>query len=99
MNATASWGCGVLAVVVLAGAPAAEPAGSKTIRVRNDRQFQAAVSKLANSGGTIRLLPHFYRSLVVPPRSDRRLRIIGRRGVRIQRLAVVRGEEGWLVRG
>jgi hypothetical protein len=76
----------VLAVVVLAGAPAAEPAGSKTIRVRNDRQFQAAVSKLANSGGTIRLLPHFYRSLVVPPRSDRRLRIIGRRGVRIQRL-------------
>jgi hypothetical protein len=76
----------VLALVVLAGAPAAEPAGSKTIRVRNDRQFQGAVSKLANSGGTIRLLPHFYRSLVVPPRSDRRLRIVGRRGVRIQRL-------------
>lgn len=76
----------MLALVVLAGAPAAEPAGSKTIRVRNDRQFQGAVSKLANSGGTIRLLPHFYRSLVVPPRSDRRLRIVGRRGVRIQRL-------------
>jgi hypothetical protein len=76
----------VLALVVLAGAPAAEPAGSKTIRVRNDRQFQVAVSKLANSGGTIRLLPHFYRSLVVPPRSDRRLRIVGTRGVRIQRL-------------
>jgi hypothetical protein len=76
----------VLALAVLAGAPAAEPAGSKTIRVRNDRQFQAAVSKLANSGGTIRLLPHFYRSLKVQPRSDRRLRIVGRQGVRIQRL-------------
>jgi hypothetical protein len=68
------------------GAPAADPAATKTIRVRNDRQFQGAVSKLANSGGTIRLLPNHYHSLVVPPRSGRRLRIIGRRGVRIERI-------------
>jgi hypothetical protein len=72
--------------LVFAVAPAAEPAASKTIRVRNDRQFQAAVAKLARSGGTIRLQPHHYRALVVPPRSNRPLRIIGRPGVRIQRL-------------
>ena len=76
----------VLALVVLSAAPAAEPAASKTIRVRNDAQFQAAVSRLANSGGTIRLLPNFYRTLVVPPRSGRWLRIIGRPGVRIERM-------------
>jgi hypothetical protein len=86
MSATQSLASAVLTLVVLAAAPAAEPAASKTIRVRNDRQFQAAVSKLANSGGTIRLLPNFYRSLVVPPRSGRRLRIVGRPGVRIERL-------------
>ena len=74
----------VLALVAVA--PAAEPAASKTIRVRNDKQFQTAVARLARSGGTIRLQPRFYRSLVVPPRSGRRLRIIGRPGVRIQRL-------------
>jgi hypothetical protein len=86
MSATPSVAAAVLAVVVLAAAPAAEPAASKTIRVRNDRQFQAAVARLANSGGTIRLQPNVYRSLVVPRRSGRRLRIIGRPGVRIERL-------------
>lgn len=39
----------MLTLVVLTAAPTAEPAASKTIRVRNDRQLQAAVSKLANS--------------------------------------------------
>ena len=86
MSSTQSFASAVLTLVVLAAAPAAAPAAGKTIRVRNDRQFQAAVSKLANSGGTIRLQPHFYRSLVVPRRSGRRLRIIGRPGVRIERL-------------
>jgi len=76
----------VLTVVVLATSPAAEPASSRTISVRNDAQFRAAVSKLANSGGTIRLLPNHYRTLVVPPRSERPLRIVGRRGVRIERV-------------
>jgi hypothetical protein len=86
MSSTQSFASAVLTLVVLAAAPAAAPAAGKTIRVRNDKQFQAAVSKLANSGGTIRLQPHFYRSLVVPRRSGRRLRIIGRPGVRIERL-------------
>ena len=62
------------------------PAASETIRVRNDRQFHAAVSKLENSGGTILMLPNVYRALVVPPRSSRQLRIIGRPGVEIERL-------------
>jgi hypothetical protein len=76
----------LLTLVVLAAAPSADPAASKTIRVRSDKQFQAAVSKLRSSGGTIRLLPNHYRALVVPPRSGRRLRIIGRPGVRIERV-------------
>jgi hypothetical protein len=87
-----------LALVVLVGASAAEPAASKTIRVRNDGQFQAAVARLANSGGTIRLLPNFYRTLVVPPRSNRRLRIIGRLGVRIERLVFDRTQHVSLAR-
>jgi hypothetical protein len=84
----------VLTLVVLAAAPAA----SKTIRVRNDRQFQAAVSKLANTGGTIRLEPNFYRTLVVPPRSDHRLRIVGRPGVRIERMVFDRTKHVSLAR-
>ncbi len=89
----------VLALVVLAGsAPTAEPAASKTIRVRNDKQFQAAVSRLARSGGTIRLLPNHYRTLVVRPRSGRPLRIIGRRGVRIERLVFDRTRDVSLAR-
>ncbi len=86
MSAARSAASVLLVLVVLAAVPAAEPAASKTIRVRNDRQFQAAVSKLVNSGGTIRMLPHHYRTLVVGPRSGRRLRIVGRPGVRIERI-------------
>jgi hypothetical protein len=86
MSLTPLLASALLTLVVLAAAPAADPAASKTIRVRNDRQFQAAVARLANSGGTIRLQPNLYRSLVVPRRSGRRLRIIGRPGVRIERL-------------
>ncbi|MGH3118835.1 MAG: right-handed parallel beta-helix repeat-containing protein [Gaiellales bacterium] len=76
----------LLTIVVVAGAPAAESAASKTVHVRNDRQLQAAVFRLASSGGTIRLLPNSYRRLFVPPRSSRPLRIIGTRGVRIERV-------------
>ena len=76
----------LLTLLVVAGAPAAESAGSKTVRVRNDTQLQAAVLRLANSGGTIRLLPNSYRQLIVPPRSSRPLRIVGTRGVRIERV-------------
>src|SRR5215510_9673457 len=84
MRAPVSLGCGVLALVVLGGAPAAQPAAGKTIRVRNDKQLQAAVRRLASSGGTIRLRPGLYRELVIRHRSPRPLRIIGRRGVRME---------------
>jgi hypothetical protein len=98
MSATPSLASALLTIVVLAGAPSAEPAASKTIRVRNDVQFQAAVSRLANSGGTIRLLPNFYRTLVVPPRSERPLRIMGRPGVRIERVVFDRTKHVSLAR-
>ena len=98
MSPTQSLASAVLTLVVLAAAPAAEPTASKTIRVRNDRQFQAAVSKLTNSGGTIRLLPHFYGTLVVPPRSERPLRIMGRPGVRIERVVFERTKHVSLAR-
>jgi hypothetical protein len=88
----------LLTIGVLAAVPAGEPAAGKTIRVRNDRQFEAAVSKLANSGGTIRLLPNHYRSLIVPSRSERPLRIVGRPGVRIERLLFDRTQRVSLAR-
>jgi len=74
----------LLAAVVVVGTPAAESAANKTIPVRNDRQLQAAVQKLAHAGGTIRLLPGSYRRLVVRSRSSRPLRIVGGRGVRVE---------------
>ena len=76
----------MLALVVLAGAPAAEPAASKSIAVRNDKLLRAAVRRLVNTGGTIRLRPNFYRRLIIPPRSGHPLRIVGTRGVRIERV-------------
>jgi hypothetical protein len=86
MRAATSFGYAVLGLVVLAAAPAAEPVPSKTIRVRNDKQLRAAVQRFANSGGTIRLRPKFYRQLIIPPRSTRPLRIVGRPGTRIERV-------------
>jgi hypothetical protein len=99
MSAARPVASALLAIVMLAGASAAaEPAASKTIRVRNDKQFRVAVSKLANSGGTIRLQPHFYRALRIGPRSERPLRIIGKPGVRIERLLFDRTKRVSLVR-
>ena len=98
MSAIPSLAAALLTIAVLAAAPAAEPAATKTIRVRNDKQFQAAVSRLANSGGTIRLLPNLYRTLVVPPRSGRPLRIVGRPGVRIERVVFDRTKRVSLAR-
>ena len=78
-------GAAALALVVLAGAAGAGRA-TTTIRVRDDVQFQAAVSALRDSGGTILLRPSVYRELTVPPRSARRLRILGMPGVRVERV-------------
>jgi len=97
MGAPASLGCAVLAFVVLAVAPAAEPAASKTIRVRNDKQLQAAVHRLARSGGTIRLQSTSYGQLIIPPRSARPLRIVGRAGVRIEHVVFDRTKNVSLV--
>jgi hypothetical protein len=95
---TPSVASAVLTIALLLAAPAGEPAAGKTINVRNDRQLQAAVSKLASSGGTIRLRPNFYRTLIVPPRSDRPLRIVGRPGVRIERVVFDRTKHVSLAR-
>ena len=52
--------------------------------MRTDAGFAIAVRRLSRSGGTIVLHPGLYRSLVIPPRSWRPLRIVGMRGVRVQ---------------
>jgi hypothetical protein len=81
--------CAVLVAAALALAldrpadPAAE-ARPKTIYVKSDAAFAAAVKKLRRSGGTIVLRPRFYRRLVIGPRSWRPLRIVGMRGARVQ---------------
>jgi Right handed beta helix region len=88
------------AIAVLASLAAAlalpdeTTAGSRTRWVRSEGQFAAAVSALGRSGGTIVLLPGVYRgTLVVPPRSGRRLRIVGRRGTRVERLLLDRAQD------
>ena len=73
-----------LALVLADGIDPASAAGAgKTISVRSDAGFAKAVKRLKRSGGTIRLLPHRYRRLVVGPRSWRPLRIVGTRGARV----------------
>jgi hypothetical protein len=79
------------ATVVLGALPAASSARAegRTIGVRSERQFAAAVTALRVSGGTIVLLPQRYRgALVVRSRSVRPLRIVGTRGARVQRLVL-----------
>jgi hypothetical protein len=70
--------------VAALAAPAA--ADARTVVVRSDAQLAGAVRALARTGGTIHLRPGRYRRLVVGPRSWRPLRIVGRRGVRIERV-------------
>src|ERR671925_1712647 len=85
------------ALAVLAAAlarPDGTTATSRTLWVRSEGQFSAAVSALRRTGGTIVLLPRVYRgTLVVPPRSGRRLRIVGRRGTRVERLLLDRAQD------
>ena len=73
-----------LALVLADGIdPASAAAAGNAITVRSDDGFAKAVKRLERSGGTIVLLPHRYRRLVVGPRSWRPLRIVGMRGVRV----------------
>lgn len=91
----ALWGL-VATVVVAAGVGGLITAygGTATLHVRTERQFEQAVAQLRTSGGTIVLLPHVYRkTLVVGPRSERPLRILGSRGVRVERLLLDRTRE------
>ena len=60
------------------------------IEVRDESAFAAAAAALRGSGGTIVLRPGSYDELVVGPRSSRRLRIVGSRGVRVQRILLDR---------
>ncbi|MBA2384256.1 MAG: hypothetical protein H0V68_06285, partial [Actinobacteria bacterium] len=57
-----------------------------TLHVRTDAGFAVAVRRLSRSGGKIVLHPGLYRSLFIPPRSWRPLRIVGTRGARVQRV-------------
>ena len=59
---------------------------ARTLHVRTDQGFAIAVRRLSLSGGKIVLHPGLYRSLYVPPRSWRPLRIVGTRGARVQRV-------------
>jgi hypothetical protein len=61
-------------------------AGARTIVVKDQAGFDRAVKQLRQPGGRIVLRPHLYRKLVLGPRSRRPLRIVGRRGVRVQSL-------------
>jgi hypothetical protein len=103
----------LVSVVLLLSADA--DANGNVIHVRNGAEFAAAVAKLRDTGGTVRLRRNEYRSeLVVPWRSARPLRIVGERGVRIESLLLERtqhvsvsrltiaplGEDAWLrIRG
>jgi hypothetical protein len=80
----------MLAFAALVG-PLAPDGDAGTIRVRSETQFEAAVSALRSTGGTVVLLPHLYRgTLVVPPRSARPLRIVGTPGARVERVLLYR---------
>ena len=75
---------------MLAGA-LAPASGAVTIRVGSQPEFEAAVSTLGRRGGTIVLLPAVYRrTLAVPARAGRPLRIIGASGARVERVLLYR---------
>ena len=72
------------AVAVLVGLVLAPGAEAKTIRVKSDGGFAAAVLKFRYTGGTIVLRPQLYRRLVIPPRrTSQQLRILGTVGARV----------------
>jgi hypothetical protein len=73
----------LFAVVLLAAPPEARTR-SLAFSVRSAGEFEAAVSALRDSGGTIVLQPGGYSDLVIPPRSARPLRIVGGPGVWVQ---------------
>jgi hypothetical protein len=64
-------------------------ANGNVVRVRNSAELAAAVTRLRDAGGTIRLRRNDYAGeIVVPRRSARPLRIVGERGVRVESLSL-----------
>lgn len=79
----------VLAVALAAAAlaaPSTPGADAPSVRVGSDAAFEAAVTALRDTGGTILMEPNAYGDLVVPARSARPLRIVGAPGARVERL-------------
>jgi hypothetical protein len=105
----------VVSSVLLLATDANANANGNFVHVRTSAQFAAAVTRLRDRGGTIRLRRNHYRGeLAVRGRSARPLRIVGERGVRIESLLLERtqhvsvsrvtiaplGEDAWLrIRG
>src|SRR3954451_3611390 len=88
---TGVWRLATVLAVVLGALAWTPTAAAATAYVRNEAQFQQAVSAFRNSGGRVVLLPHLYRSeLVVGPRGARPLTIVGVRGARVQGLLLDR---------
>jgi hypothetical protein len=77
---------GALAAAVEAGAATQAGARSATLRVASDAEFETAARALRGSGGTIVLRPRLYRELVIRWRTGKPLRIVGARGVRLERV-------------
>jgi hypothetical protein len=89
-----SWRRSIILVSVIAFAHSSAPDASarpfaatgRTLAVRGDADFAAAVRSLRYSGGKIVLRPGRYRHLVVGPRSSRKLQIVGSKGVRVEQV-------------
>jgi hypothetical protein len=78
--------CLVLAVTLEASAAEGADRKAPTVRVGGQAGLDAASRRLRATGGTIVLRPRLYRELVVSWRAGKRLRIVGMRGTRIERL-------------
>jgi hypothetical protein len=86
----------VLAVLLVVGTAAAVALESRAaptapkkplkILVGSAAGFARAAGKLRDSGGTIVLRPRLYGQLVIGPRSGRKLRVVGSRGTRVERI-------------
>lgn len=78
------------AVGLMLAAPLAAQAGG-VVKVQSQSQFQAALSRLRATGGTIELIPGRYpRRLVASGRFGGPLRIEAAKGARVQRLLLYR---------
>jgi hypothetical protein len=89
----------VLALLAVAALTHVAPAYAGARFVDSRRAFQRAVADFKHAGGRIVLLPRDYRRpLVVGPRSNSPLDIVGTTGARVQTLEIV-GSQAVTVRG